>query len=292
MSASEARDRPAPAVAVITVAYRSDDVLPRFLASLPAASSSELLAIVADNLPSEGRAAAHAAAAGARYLPIPENPGYGGAVNAAAAELPASVEWILVANPDTVLDPGSIDALVTAGAADPGIGSVGPQVRNEDGSNYPSARAVPSLRTGIGHALFTNLWASNPWTRRYRADQAPPDERRDAGWLSGSCVLVRRSAFDELGGFDDGYFMYFEDVDLGYRLGRHGYRNLYEPTATVLHTGAHSTAGESAAMLRAHHESARRFIRRKYSAWWLWPVRVVIGIGLRLRSALHERRAR
>src|SRR5690606_10093760 len=106
---------------------------------------------------------------------------------------------------------------------------LGPRVLNEDGTTYPSARAVPSLRTGVGHALFTNLWTANPWSRRYRDDLAPADEARDAGWLSGSCVLVRRRAFDELGGFDEGYFMYFEDVDLGYRLGKAGYRNVYEP---------------------------------------------------------------
>jgi N-acetylglucosaminyl-diphospho-decaprenol L-rhamnosyltransferase len=222
-------------------------------------------------------------------MPIPANPGYGAAVNAAVDRLPAGVEWILIANPDVELDPGALDRLVATGRLDETIGSVGPLVRNPDGSTYPSARSVPSLRTGIGHALFSNLWAANPWSRRYLDDLAPAGERRDAGWLSGSCVLVRRRAFDEIGGFDDGYFMYFEDVDLGYRLGKRGYRNVYEPAASALHTGAHSTGSESSRMVRAHHDSARRFINRKYAGWWLWPVRVVITIGLSLRSALIVR---
>ena len=63
---------------------------------------------------------------GARYLPLAENLGYGGAVNAAASTLPPSVAWILVSNPDVVLHPGAIDALVAAGESDPAIGSVGP----------------------------------------------------------------------------------------------------------------------------------------------------------------------
>jgi len=159
-------------------------------------------------------------------------------------------------------------------------------VLTAEGEVYPSARSVPSLRNGVGHALLANLWVDNPWSRAYRNDAEEPVERRDAGWLSGSCVLVRRTAFTELGGFDTGFFMYFEDVDLGYRLGSSGYRNVYEPAARVVHTGAHSTTSDSARMISAHHESARRFLNKKYAGWWLWPVRVVLTVGLRFRSAL------
>jgi N-acetylglucosaminyl-diphospho-decaprenol L-rhamnosyltransferase len=163
-------------------------------------------------------------------------------------------------------------------------------VLNPDGSVYPSARAVPSLRTGIGHALFANLWQRNPWTLAYRRESDPSDQARDAGWLSGSCLMVRRSAFDAIDGFDEGYFMYFEDVDLGFRLGRAGYRNVYEPSAQVTHVGAHSTGSESARMVAAHHASARRFLSKKYAGWWLWPVRVVLRVGLAIRSRAIQRR--
>jgi N-acetylglucosaminyl-diphospho-decaprenol L-rhamnosyltransferase len=276
-------------VGIVTVAYRSDTVLTGFLASVPAATSAPVAIVVADNLPAEGVAAQIAESARADYVPIPANPGYGGAVNAAVRRLPDSVEWVLIANPDLILSAGAIDRLVAAGREDDRVGSVGPLIRNPDGTIYPSARSVPSLRTGVGHALFTNLWADNPWSRRYRNDLAPAGERRDAGWLSGSCLLVRRSAFDQIGGFDEGYFMYFEDVDLGYRFGRRGYRNVYEPTASAVHIGGQSTSGESARMVRAHHASARRFIKRKYAKWWLWPVRVVIAASLTVRSALIVR---
>jgi N-acetylglucosaminyl-diphospho-decaprenol L-rhamnosyltransferase len=276
-------------IGIVTVAYRSDAMLSGFLASVPAATSAPVALVVADNLPAEGTAAAIAESARADYLPIPANPGYGGAVNAAVRRLPDSVEWVLIANPDLILEPGALDVLVATGRTDDRVGSVGPTIKNPDGSTYPSARSLPSLRTGIGHALFSNLWQANPWTRRYRAELAPADVARDSGWLSGSCVLVRRRAFDEIGGFDEGYFMYFEDVDLGYRLGKSGYRNVYEPAASAVHIGGQSTGSESARMVRAHHASARRFIRRKYAAWWLWPVRVVISAGLGVRSALIVR---
>jgi N-acetylglucosaminyl-diphospho-decaprenol L-rhamnosyltransferase len=285
--------RTSPAVAVVTVSFGSEEVLPVFLASIPSASRDEVLTIVADNRPDPlGAVAGMTVAAGATYLPLDANRGYGGAVNAAIPLLPPSVRWILVSNPDVALRPHSIDLLTAAGDADDRIGSVGPALLTAEGEVYPSARAVPSLRTGVGHALFVNLWAGNPWTRAYRREAASDGRSRDAGWLSGACLLVRRTAFDALGGFDEGFFMYFEDVDLGYRLGKAGYRNLYEPAAVAVHTGAHSTNSDSAAMVHAHHESAKRFLGKKYQGWLLWPVRVVLRIGLAVRSALVVRKLR
>lgn len=279
-----------PVLAVTTVSYGSGDVLEGFLESVPAASSYPLIIVVADNGTNDTTVALLTTASSARYLPLERNRGYGGAMNEAIRSLPADVRWVLVSNPDVVLTAGAIDALVAAGESDPRVGAVGPAIMTND-EVYPSARAVPSLRTGIGHALFANIWLGNPWTRAYRRDSSRDPVRRDAGWLSGACVLVRKSAFDELGGFDDGYFMYFEDVDLGYRLGKAGYRNVYEPAAVVVHSGAHSTSDHSARMIAVHHQSARRFLTRKYSGWHLWPVRVVLVIGLDLRSALLSRRA-
>jgi N-acetylglucosaminyl-diphospho-decaprenol L-rhamnosyltransferase len=279
-----------PVVAVTTVSYGSGDVLEGFLESVPAASGEPLIVVVADNGTDDTAVARLTTASSARYLPLGRNLGYGGAMNEAIRTLPSDVRWVLVSNPDVVLTAGAIDALVAAGDSDPRIAAVGPAIMTDD-EVYPSARALPSLRTGIGHALFANIWLGNPWTRAYRRDSSSDPVRRDAGWLSGACVLVRKSAFDELGGFDDGYFMYFEDVDLGYRLGKAGYRNVYEPAAVVVHSGAHSTSDHSARMISVHHESARRFLTRKYSGWYLWPVRVALTVGLDLRSALLSRRA-
>ncbi|MCW4385054.1 glycosyltransferase family 2 protein [Salinibacterium sp. SYSU T00001] len=282
---------PGARIAVVTVSYGSADVLPAFLDSLSAASTQPIEALVADNKAgSDEDVAALVTAHGARHVALPTNVGYGAAVNAAVASVAPSVEWILVSNPDLVMSAGAIDTLVATGEEDPRIGAVGPATLTAEGELYPSARAVPSLRTGVGHALFANLWNGNPWTRAYRDDTVSGSERSDAGWLSGSCLLVRRSAWEAVGGFDPAFFMYFEDVDLGYRLGRHGFRNVYEPAAVVTHTGAHSTTGESAAMIEAHHVSARRFLDKKYSGALLWPVRISLRCGLAVRSALIKRR--
>lgn len=183
-----------------------------------------------------------------------------------ANSIVAEVSRILISNPDVLLTPDAIDILIAVGQAGDHVGSVGPAIHNADGSVYPSARGVPSLRTGVGHAMFANLWSGNPWTRAYRNDSAQEGVPRDADWLPGACLLVRRSVFDQLGGFDPAYFMYFEDVDLGYRIGKLGYRNVYQPHAHVQHIGAHSTEGESSRMVRAHHDSAKRFPPRSILA--------------------------
>lgn len=286
-------DSAAARVGIVTVVYRSDDVLPGLLGSLPAAVSGPFALAIADNLPAEGSLAHRLAAQHeAHYVPLPSNPGYGAAINAAVAALPASVEWVVVSNPDVVYRADSIAELVRAAEADDTIGATGPAVENADGTIYPSARSIPSLRTGIGHALFGSIWAKNPWTTAYRDGNAAPGKTRDVGWLSGSCFVVRRSAFERIGGFDEGYFMYFEDVDLGYRLGKAGYRSVYVPTARALHTGAHSTQGDSSRMVRAHHNSAKRFLAKKYQGWYLWPVRAALSVGLDARAAITIRRQR
>ena len=143
--------------------------------------------------------------------------------------------------------PARIDAMLAAARRHPDAGAFGPLITTPDGVVYPSARHLPSIGGGVGHAVFGWWWPNNPWTRQYRQDAAEPVERT-AGWLSGSCLLLRRKAFAEIDGFDPAYFMYFEDVDLGYRLGRAGWTSLYCPSARAVHQGGHSTERAPAAM--------------------------------------------
>ncbi len=289
MTTADPRAVPAASrLGVVTVSYRSGDVLGPMLGSIKDATHSDVYGIVADNAGEESIRQL-AEKMGYHYLTLP-NPGYGAAVNAAIGVVPAGIEWIVISNPDVRFSPGSIDQLLSA-ADDPTIGAVGPRILDDDGVVYPSARAIPSLRTGIGHALFSRIWPANPWTRRYhRSGLLEMDEPTDAGWLSGSCLLVRRTAFEAIGGFDERYFMYFEDVDLGYRLGKAGFRNRYQPRSLVHHIGGTSTQAHSVEMTAEHHRSASLFVARKYRGVILSPLRLVIDVGLRVRSALATRR--
>ncbi|MFC5930759.1 glycosyltransferase family 2 protein [Cryobacterium melibiosiphilum] len=270
---------------VVTVSYNSSAQLAVFLDSVAGSEADPVSIVIADNRSGDlDRTRSIAAARGARVLELPDNRGYGGAINAAVATLPSPIEYILISNPDVEVGAGAISLLLDELAGDPRIGAIGPRVLNVDGTTYPSARKLPSLRTGIGHALFAHLWPGNPWTRAYRAEHEGADVRRSVGWLSGSCLLVRREAFEQLSGFDEGFFMYFEDVDLGYRLGKAGWSNVYFPRAAVTHTGAVSTSAESEKMIRVHHESALRFLEKKYSAAHLAPIRWALRVALSVRA--------
>jgi N-acetylglucosaminyl-diphospho-decaprenol L-rhamnosyltransferase len=284
-------DSVAPTVAVVTVSYNSADALGPFLESISIAGLSPLALVVDNASPMIDLVREVVARAGAQLLELPENLGYGTAMNRGIASLPSSVRWVLVSNPDVLLHPGALGELVHAAGERPDAGAIGPQILQPDGTVYPSARRLPSLRVGIGHALFARALPRNPWTRRYQADEHPAEVSRDAGWLSGACLLVVRSVFDQVHGFDEGYFMYFEDVDLGARISRHGFANVYWPSAVVTHTGAHSTSTRAGTMERAHHASAYRYVSRKYRAWYLWPLRVSLRVGIGVRSLLLTRRS-
>jgi N-acetylglucosaminyl-diphospho-decaprenol L-rhamnosyltransferase len=147
---------------------------------------------------------------------------------------------------------------------------------------------LPSFGRGIGHAVFAKVWPGNPWTKQYRQETGTPVERT-SGWLSGSCQLIRREAFDSVGGFDTRYFMYFEDVDLGDRLAQAGWLNVYAPSARVTHEGGHSTSQASEKMLKAHHDSAYRYLADRHQGLAWKPVLALAKLGLAVRLKLETR---
>ncbi|HEY0639199.1 MAG TPA: glycosyltransferase family 2 protein [Pseudonocardiaceae bacterium] len=279
-------------LAVVTVTYSPGEVLDTFLDSLAGATTRVPKVLLADNGSTDGAPERAAAAReNVEFVPTGGNLGYGGGANHAVATLSADYGWVVVANPDIEWRPGSLDTLLDAAGRWPRAGSLGPLIREPDGRVYPSARLVPSLGRGAGHALFGKVWPGNPWSRAYRQSDAAVTERT-AGWLSGSCLLLRREAFEAVGGFDAGYFMYFEDVDLGERIGRAGYDNVYVPSAEVVHLGGHATSKVSGRMLAEHHRSTYRYLSGRYSGPLHAPLRLALRAGLAARSFLQTRAAR
>jgi N-acetylglucosaminyl-diphospho-decaprenol L-rhamnosyltransferase len=101
--------------------------------------------------------------------------------------------------------------------------------------------------------------------------------------VSGACILVRPAAFHAIGGFDEGYFMYFEDVDLAWRLAKRGWKTVLVPAARIVHSGAHSTSSQADFMRKVHHKSAERYLSNKYTGWYLAPLRVALRVALVIR---------
>jgi len=212
-------------------------------------------------------------------LVVPKlNLGYGRGVNRGVAAAPGR-RYLLVSNPDVVVHEGAVAALVAFLDAHPNVAVVGPQIVRPDGSVYPSQRVFPNFWLAGLHALLAPLWPGNPFTLRYRSP------RRDGSvdWVSGAFFLARRDCFEEVGGFDERYFMFAEDMALCWQMRAHGHDVAATPDALVTHIEGVSRARASRAMLIAHHRSAMRFEWQTASGWRrvLAPIATLV-LGLRL----------
>ncbi|MBV9140878.1 MAG: glycosyltransferase family 2 protein [Pseudonocardiales bacterium] len=278
-------------MAIVTVTYSPGDTLETFLDSVLKATSQPLRVLLVDNGSTDGAPERATRRDGVQLLRLGENVGYGSAANRGVVEWGPEVGWVVVANPDIEWHPGSLDELLAAGQRWPRAGALGPLIRQVDGTVYPSARLLPALGRGIGHAVLGPIWPGNPWSAAYRQSDTAVGER-SAQWLSGSCLLLRRAAFESIGGFDSRYFMYFEDVDLGERLGRAGWLNVYVPSAEVTHLGGHATSRVPEQMLAEHHRSAYRYLADRHPGPWYAPLRLALRAGLAGRLWLARHAAR
>lgn len=281
---------PLEPVLVVCVVFNPGAELEDFGTSLATATRRPVDLVIVNNGDPSPLADAVAGRLGGVVLDGGGNVGYGAGANAGLRTSDSA--WAVVANPDLVWSPGSLDALLAVGEQHPEAGSLAPALLNSDGSVYPSARAIPSLRQGIGHALLGRVWRGNPWSVGYQQAQASTRlDARPAGWLSGACLLLRRSALTAVGGFDESYFMFFEDLDLGERLRDAGWINLYVPEVRVTHVQGVSWKAKPEPMIRAHHVSARTYLHRRYSRWYHLPLRLAIDAGLALRERSEIRQA-
>jgi N-acetylglucosaminyl-diphospho-decaprenol L-rhamnosyltransferase len=145
-------------------------------------------------------------------------------------------------------------------------------------------RRFPNLTVAFGHAFLGLVWPGNPFTRRYRMLDWDHDRAAaDVDWVGGACFLARRTAFEMVGGFDEAYFMYVEDVDLCWRLGRAGWRVGYEPGGRVVHALGGSSRSVPYRMIAEHHRSLLRFVS-KSSAGARRALVPVVAAGLTVRT--------
>jgi N-acetylglucosaminyl-diphospho-decaprenol L-rhamnosyltransferase len=217
------------------------------------------------------------------------NVGYGGGVNrglAALAAEPSPPEWVLVSNADLEVHRGAIVAMRAVLEAHPAWAIVGPRVFTDAGEVYPSVRAFPSFTDAAGHALLAQFKPDNPFTKRYNPGTPAGDTVTTADWVSGSCFMARRNALEELGGFDESYFMYLEDTDLCWRAHHAGWGVGFAGTAEVTHVQGVSTARHPYRMMVAHHRSALRFTVRTNTGWrrLALPAAVLV-LGMRMAMA-------
>jgi N-acetylglucosaminyl-diphospho-decaprenol L-rhamnosyltransferase len=267
--------------AAVVVNYESGEHLLRCVDSLLADTSDGAPeVVVVDNGSRDGSVARlRAAHPQVTVVDAGANLGYAGAANLGIARTGA--ETVAVCNPDLEVDVGTAAALRSRFDREPDLGALGPAITNPDGSHYPSARLDPTLTTAVGHALLGRIAPRNRFTARYRQLGADPEQARDVDWVSGAAMWLRRSAVTSVGGWDDGFFMYMEDVDLCWRLRRLGWRVAYEPAGHATHVQGASTAAHPYRMIVAHHRSLYRFARKRWRGprrWLLAPAAVFLAV--------------
>lgn len=186
------------------------------------------------------------------------NIGYGAAVNVAALQ---SKGPILALNADTFVSKDALEAMIKTLSSNASIAAVGPEIVDEAGTRYPTPRRFPSVVDAIGHAIFADIWKSNPFTKRYQMNNTAATENNDVDWVSGACMLLNGRLFSNLGGFDEDFFMYMEDVDLCKRFHDAGWRVVFEPNARVVHKQGASTSQARLRSIISHHKSMLRYTR-------------------------------
>jgi N-acetylglucosaminyl-diphospho-decaprenol L-rhamnosyltransferase len=283
------------AVAVAVVSWNTRELLIACLRSMRAdADAGRLEVWVVDNGSSDGSVAAVREGFPWVRLDVPgRNLGFGAAVNRVAAA--TASPWVAPANADIELEPGAIAALLAAGAADRGAGAVAPKLILPDGSVQPSIQPFPSLRLSLVRNLHVQRVSRRAAERLCLRGAWDPERATRADWATGAFMLVRRAAWDAVGGFDAGQWMYSEDLDLCWRLRQAGWAVRYEPRAVVRHVHGASArqafGDESAQALRWSATNYAWVARRRGIgvAWGLAALNVA-GSAARLATATAAER--
>ena len=204
----------------------------------------------------------------------------------------AQGRFVLFLNPDTVVENGALNEMCDWMDAHPVVGAIGPRMTYPDGELQASARGFPSFGAGLFRNSFLGkLWPNNPWSRGYLMTGVDRAQERAVDWLSGSAVLARREALQQIdlgrGPWDEDFFMYCEDIDLCYRLMEKGWPRFYLPSATIQHHIGKSSDLAQGTSIRRHHAAMWLFYRKHYMKGrgaLLAPV-AALGIGARATLA-------
>ena len=282
----------APAdLAVVVVNYNAGEYLARCVTSVIDASGRLALdLLVVDNASRDDSARLAAQQSPqVRLIDNPTNRGLSAAWNQGARAVDAP--WVLFLNPDAEISRGDLGAFVKAGEKRPDVGLLGPVIRNPDGTIYESGRDFPGLLQAVGHAFLGPFAPGNRFTRAYRQTSWDRSTEREVDWLSGAAMLVRRSAFEQVDGFDEAFWLYGEELDLCTRLRDAGWKVLATPELEVLHQGGVST-GRSRRTHLMHSESIYRYYRKHRATGWRRATLPLAWTALRARAELVALRER
>jgi GT2 family glycosyltransferase len=267
-----------------------DDCLASLYASAPGGTPEVLLVDNASTDGSQARAAREYP--GMKVLQNAENHGFARGANQGLERVVG--ELILLLNPDAVLQPCTLSRLVDFMNEHPEAAVVGPRLLNPDGTVQGSARRDPSPWTGLfgRDAPLTRLFPNNPISRRelpnlHHGGEAP----LEVDWISGACLLVRRAAYEQVGGLDERFFLFWEDADWCRRFRMVGWKVYYLPTAVGTHRVGVSRAQRPMRSAVDFHRSAYHYYRKHHLSSPFHPMIIPLAAGLLISLATRALRA-
>lgn len=277
-------------LSVIIVTYRSrvyiDACLGSVLAALAEAGAPPTSEVcVVDNASTDGTAAhVRANYPSVRVVDSERNGGFAHGVNLGLRH--TSGRAVLWLNPDSRMLAGAgagLRAVAEWLHAHATAGIVGGRILNDDGTVQKSVRAFPSYGAVLGarYSFLTRWWPGNPFSRAYLRDDLSYDREVAVDWVSGACLLHHREVSDRLDGLDEGYFMYFEDVDFCWRATAAGWTVHFHPGFSVEHRIAGSSDLAPVRMLVARHRSLWRWYTKSHQRSWLKDAIVFVGVWIR-----------
>ncbi len=282
-------------LSAVVITHRSRPWIAECLRSLErAGAGTPLDVLVVDNASDDGTPdAVRAAAPWARVVQTGDNLGYARAVNIGLRETAAP--FVLVLNPDLVVEPDAPGLLLAWMREHPRCGIAGPLVRNPDGTIEYTARAFPGAATFLfnRYSTLTRLWPGNPWSRRYLLSDWDHASPRSVDWVTGACMCVRREAVARVGGMDEAYFLFNEDVDWCHAMKDGGWSVDFVPQARITHHVGASQRKVADRVILERHRGMIHYYRKYHHAHPVVNALVAAGIMLRARMMLaHNGRRR
>jgi GT2 family glycosyltransferase len=263
-------------VDVVVVAYNSSATLRDCVATL--ADAPELHVAVVDNASPDGSAAT-VRDLEVKVIEAPANRGFAAGCNLGAAA--GTSPYVLFLNPDARIERESVQILARAASAEQ-VGASAPRLLSSDGELEYSQRRFPSVVSTYAQGLFLHrLFRRAAWADEVVRDAALYDRSQSPDWVSGACVLVRRTVFEEIGGWDESFFLYSEDTDLCRRIRTAGYDIRFEPAATAVHIGGQSSPRPSLLPLLA--KSRIRYAQKHA----VGPAALLHRVGVGLSATTH-----
>jgi GT2 family glycosyltransferase len=254
-------------LSIIIVSWNVRELLRRCLQSILTAEGLSLEIVVVDNASTDGSPEmVRAEFPQARLLANDENRGFTAANNQGLGL--SQGRALLLLNPDTEVVGDALHTLLDYLQAHPQVGVLGPRLVYPDGSLQSSRRRFPTFATALVEStVVQELWPDNAMLRRYYLHDTPDDAVQEVDWLVGACLLARRECYEQIGGLDEGYFMYSEELDWCRRAKEAGWQIVYLPTATVIHHEGKSSEQVVPAR-HIHFQSSKiRYFHKHHGRW-------------------------